>query len=60
MSKLSEKVDICRILLNGKLRNLGGFHWFYKTNEDIVRSLRKLKIAEEVDNSKKICIISER
>jgi hypothetical protein len=44
---------ICKnpFLLNGKLRNLGGFHWFYKTDEDIVRSLRKLKIAEEVDNS---------
>lgn len=43
---------VCKnpFLLNGKLRNLGGFHWFYKTNEDIVQSLRKLKSVDKVDN----------
>ena len=40
-----------KYLKNGNLRIFGGYHWLFKTDEDIVRSLRKLKTVEEVDNS---------
>ncbi len=58
---IENELNICRpninlccrkpILNNGSLRKAGNYNWIYKKDEDIVRSLGKLKNTEEVDIS---------